>query len=180
MISAATYEAAAGQPTDIFEHVPTLRQVTEDVNAQTVIELGVRTGVSTVAFLAAVDSTGGTVWSVDIESPTVPYEVSTHPQWRLIVGNDLALAGYLPTECDVLFIDTSHTYQQTLAELELYGERSKVILLHDTALHRPDASPDSDPDFPVRVAVEEWVDLSVWDVEFRDNCNGLGILRRKP
>ena len=79
-----------------------------------------------------------------------------------------------------MFVDTSHIYHQTVAELELYHTKVRpggVILLHDVELKSPADSPASDPPFPVRVAVQEFADEYGWDVEFVTGCYGLGILR---
>jgi len=132
--------------TDMYHHLPYLRQVVINLKAKQVIELGVRTGESTVAFLAGLAETGGKLWSCDIQSPL---EVTNHgpgnpikdhiwgkyDNWEFVKGNDLQVAKQAPKRCDVLFIDTEHTYEQAVAELEAYGPRVRpggVILMHDT------------------------------------------------
>jgi hypothetical protein len=50
------------------------------------------------------------------------------------------------------------------------------MVLHDTELQRPAASPESDPDFPVAQAVREFVDVRGFDVEWVEGCYGLGII----
>lgn len=132
--------------TDMYHHLPYLRQVVIDLKAKQVIELGVRTGESTVAFLAGLAETGGKLWSCDIQSPL---EVENHApgnpiedhiwdrydNWTFVKGHDLEVANEAPKRCDVLFIDTEHTCDQAVAELETYGPRVRVggvILMHDT------------------------------------------------
>jgi predicted O-methyltransferase YrrM len=142
-----------------------------------VVELGVRSGNSSAAFLAGVELHGGHVYSVDLSRPKVPWH--GHPQWTFLLGDDIELADDLP-ECDVLFIDTSHHYQHTLIELETYVPKVKpggVVLLHDTELERPDAAPADDPPFPVRAAVDKFCTARELVPEYVEGCYGLGVIR---
>jgi predicted O-methyltransferase YrrM len=163
---------------DIYEHVPFLHVFVVERNAQTVVELGVRSGNSTAPFLAAMEKTGGHLYSVDINVPSWPIEFYGRDFGTLIVGDDLdpKVAAQLPEQIDVLFIDTSHHYQHTLDELRLYGPRSTAILLHDTELEHPYAAPATDPPFPVKVAMIEWCAEVGRSFTNRENCNGLGII----
>lgn len=170
-------QTAAGS--DISEHLGYMHDLCLDIDAKTVVELGVRAGASTTAFLAAMEHTGGTVWSCDIVRAFVPDEIADHPQWQFMWGDDLELAAEAP-DCDVLFIDTSHHYIHTLAELEAYAPKTRhVVLLHDTQLERPHGAP-AWPPYPVRHAALEYVAANPeWDwSEFTHN-NGLGVMTRK-
>lgn len=175
------YRHLCTRPSDINEHLEYMHDLCVLRDATQVVELGVRTGVSTVAFLAAMDVTDGQVWSCDIAHPQVPESVANHPRWTCVVDDDLWMVNEAP-ECDVLFIDTSHDYQHTLDELRLYAPKVRdggVILLHDTQLQHPDGV--SGPDFPVRVAALEWHAANpgwVW-TEFTHN-HGLGVLTKEP
>lgn len=163
---------------DIGAHLPKLFELAS-IPFVKVIELGVRSGDSTSAFLAAAEAQGGEVWSVDVSEPRVPEWWRELPFWYVTVGDDLTVSDQLPDEVDILFIDTSHTYEQTKAELELYWPKVKpggFIVLHDTELERPDASPMSDPDFPVMVAVREFGQRMGFPVEWVTGCYGLGIV----
>lgn len=163
---------------DIVEHLPFLHDLVVEENAQTVVELGVRSGNSTAALLAAVEKTGGTLWSVDVAVPDWPRDFYMATCGKLIIGDDLMVADRLPGEIDVLFIDTSHYFEHTLAELRLYGPRSKVVLLHDTELESPYGVPDDDPPFPVKAAIETWCAETGNTWVNRPNCYGLGMIRR--
>lgn len=170
------YQARASQPSDIVDHLPTLYERTS-IEGATIIELGVRTGNSTAAFLAAAERYGGHVWSVDITYPAVPVEWFDTDLWTLTVGDDLLVAGLLPDAVDVLFIDTSHHFAHTLAELRTYGPKVKpggVILLHDTELERPEQSPPDDPPFPVAKAIEAWTVETCRTWVNHLGCYGLG------
>lgn len=174
------YKACCANTTDIHEHLPTLYHETIEREAQQVIELGVRGGQSTIALLAAVEVTGGQLWSCDIADPRVDANIAAHPQWTFKLGDDLQAVDEAPESCDVLFIDTSHTYTQTLAELEAYGPKVRpggIILMHDTELLHPDDD-TSGIDFPVRLAINEWLEAyPEYEFENHINNNGLGIVR---
>jgi len=170
------YTTRCWMPSDIVAHMPQLHEEASTGDA-TVIELGVRTGNSTAAFLAAVEKHGGHVHSVDVARPKVPW--FAHRQWTFHLGDDLAVADDLP-DCDLLFIDTSHHYGHTRAELDAYVPKVRpggVVLLHDTELERPDTAPESDPAFPVRTAIDEYCADHDLDVEYVPGCYGLGVIR---
>lgn len=172
----AEYDMRRWMPSDIVQHLPRLYD--EAARGDTVVvELGVRSGNSTAAFLAAVERHGGHVWSVDVDRPRVPWH--GHPQWTFTLGDDIAVADRLP-DCDVLFIDTSHHYGHTLAELDVYVPKVRaggVVLLHDVELERPDGAPPDDPAFPVRAAVDDYVAKHGLTVEYVAGCYGLGVIR---
>lgn len=152
---------------DIVEHLPFLTKVCLDLEAKTILELGVRDGNSTRAFLDAAKILNAKVISVDIEDCS---KLFNDGNWEFYQMNDLDYV--LSEEIDVLFIDTSHTFGQTLAELEKFAPMVKnygVIILHDTV---------SCPDVYAAVKLflmchDEYV------LEHRINCNGLGILWKR-
>ena len=116
---------------DMAPHIATLTAYAKQ--AQTIVEFGVRNAVSTWAFLDGLPE-DGRMWSVDIVESRVPPRVYTDPRWTYIVGNDVdpKIRAILPDHADLLFIDTSHEYQQTVAELKLAPSFSPhVILMHD-------------------------------------------------
>ena len=163
---------------DIVGHLPYLYE--RGTKAETIIELGVRSGESTCAFLTAASTTGGHVWSVDVRTPDVPGWWFEDPCWTFIHGSDLEVDFLLPEACDLLFIDTSHQYRHTFDELNVYGPRVKpggVILLHDTDLEvAPGSVSDEDRDFPVRRAVVEWCEKVGLSPSFREGWHGLGVI----
>lgn len=171
------YQMRRWMSSDIVQHLPQLHDEASTGDA-VIIELGVRSGNSTSAFLAAVEEHGGHVYSVDIDRPRVPWH--SHPQWTFLLGDDLLVADNLPDACDVLFIDTSHHYTHTLAELETYVPKVRpggVVLLHDTELERTDGAPPADPPFPVRRAADEYAAVHGLTVDYVPGCYGLGVIR---
>lgn len=154
---------------DIQEQMSLLRDTVRRYDRPVVAELGTRTGESTSALLAGASACGGHMYSVDI-GPVEPsgwWEQTG--MWKFLSADDIsARAGqFIPAELDVLFIDTSHTYDHTLKELRLYGPRVKkggTILCHDPELHKGDYIMGAEwvihvaggPDFPVAAALDTW------------------------
>ena len=102
--------------------------------------------------------------------------------WTLTVGDDLdpVVAAAQPLAVDVLFIDTSHTYDQTAAELRLYVPRVRpggVVLLHDVEVEAPEAAPPGGPPFPVARALDAFCAETGREWEARTGSYGLGIIR---
>jgi cephalosporin hydroxylase len=168
---------------DIQDHLPTLYETVLRYPSARVLELGTRDGVSTAAFLAAAEQVDGHVWSVDIVPPGVPPWWAETGRWMLTVGDDVdpAVAAAQPAEVDVLFIDTSHTFDQTVAELRLYVPRvvaGGTVLLHDTELDGPDRGyilpGGTDVPFPVARALDAFCAESGLAWTNRSGCYGLG------
>jgi predicted O-methyltransferase YrrM len=157
-MSQSRYDETRTRSSDIQDHLPYFVDLCITHNIQTVIELGVRGGISTAAWLWGLEQTGGHLYSVDIDP--APYEADN---WTFIQGDDLIIADQLPDEADVIFVDTSHTYEQTKAEIELYLPRTrKFMLFHDTDV----------AEFGVRRALDE---LCLGWTE-RPGSNGLGVV----
>jgi hypothetical protein len=123
------YQRAKKTPSDINENIHILYELAKECD--TVVEMGVRTGVSTRAFL----NTSVKLLSFD----TVLHpEVSKLFELAKLKGKNVQYiqADVLDIEIedtDLLFIDTLHTYDQLKKELELHGNKAKkYIAFHDT------------------------------------------------
>lgn len=114
---------------DITEHLCTLRLLARDCNHVT--EFGVRTGNSTVAFLAGLSPTGKLV-SYDLNQPNFEAPDDAQGRWTFTQSNTAALP--LIEETDFLFIDTLHTYDQVKQELKHGNQARKWLAFHDTVL----------------------------------------------
>lgn len=126
----------AREPTDIHEHLTTLYMLTREFRLDPVLELGTRTGESTVAFCQAASEIGGSVVSVDIEDcPEAKRAIRAaglDKTWSFHRHDDLTFHWEAPIGC--LFIDTSHEYEHTrreLAKYEPHVKRGGIIILHD-------------------------------------------------
>ena len=130
----AFYEYSVAATPDIADHLPQF--VTWATNAS-VIEIGVGSGNSSSAWLYG----GATLWSVDhIPMPRAMELAALVPTWRYNIGDSLYWEPFAPYNVDIVFIDSEHTYDQTLAELHAYAPHiapGGKILLHDTITHPP-------------------------------------------
>ena len=176
MILADQYRRLCATPSDIYEHLPTFVDLVTSRNAQHVIELGTRSGVSTIAWLYGLEQTGGRLTSIDIDERP---DIGEHDRWEFLQGDDMhpSIVGQLSL-ADIVFIDTSHLYEHTFHELNLYRwlvRPGGVIVCHDTELARPEGAP-ARPAFPVRTAIEEFVETNGYDWTNHRNCFGLGII----
>jgi len=164
-------------PSDIVDHLVYMHALAVGMNAQRIIELGVRHGTSTVAWLHALNLTGGHLWSVDINLPPLGLGVGT--SWHFIQGDDMDpdIRAQLPTDADIVFIDTDHLYGHTVLELEAYSKHVKpggVIVLHDTELEWSPFDSAHTVRYPVRQAIQDWAGER--DVEWRSGCYGLAVI----
>lgn len=121
---------------DIHEHLVTLFMLTVELKLRTIVELGTRTGESTIGLLFGAKQVGGKVFSFDIgecleaKKKVESYELQAY--WDFTQSDDLMVGWDKPI--DHLFIDTSHTYDQTLNELrkfEPYVRNGGIITMHD-------------------------------------------------
>lgn len=150
------YERLCTTPSDIVGHLPRFVEFVEELNAQHVIELGTRTGVSTIAWLHGLNTTGGRLTSIDIDERP---PIGEYSHWTFIQGDDLdpeVVSTLEPAE--IVFIDTSHEHVQTLRELYTYQwlvRAGGLMVLHDTEL--PSVGVPTDPPYPVRSAIEKFV-----------------------
>ncbi len=129
------------QISDIYAHLPTLYRLTLESDRKRILELGTRSGDSTLALLLAAKEIGGSLMSVDIEpcpeAQARVVEAGLSDYWTFVLTDDLALEWRDPI--DHLFIDTSHRYEHTLEELRKYEPfvvPGGVVTLHDTTSHR--------------------------------------------
>ena len=123
------YRRAAATPSDINEHLPLLRELAESVSSVT--ELGVRTGISTRAFLAADVRLHSIDLTLDAELQKL-FAAATAGGCDATYTQSDVLAMDID-ETDFLFIDTWHTYAQLSAELKRHAPQAKrYIAFHDT------------------------------------------------
>ncbi len=181
------YSRHCSNKSDIKEHLPTLRRYAE--NHDRVVEIGVRTGLSSIALLS-----GKPKWmrsyDIDVElfTPTLN-KLNRNNQledidYEFIRGNSLKIE-IEPT--DILFIDSWHTYTQLKQELIRHAPKVKrYILMHDTETFGrvgQDAERMKREKKPVkglRHAVEEFLEGNPdWIThEIYTNNNGLYVITR--
>ncbi len=174
----AVFAAACAKATDIHEHLPVMAEYA--ARCAHVTEFGVGTGQSTRAWLYAqpqklvcYDSAPPCEAVVEL---LLPLRGRTEVVFHLADSRRISIE---PT--DLLFIDSTHSFNHLLVELLLHAPQTrKYILLHDTTIfgHRGDdnISPG------IWYAIEDFLlRFPEWKlVERRMNCNGLTILERVP
>jgi predicted O-methyltransferase YrrM len=174
LVKPTTYlESRMTQSTDIHEHLTTLHLLTVEFNLKNILELGTRSGESTVSLVEAAKKINGTVTSIDInscpETETVIKKLNLENYWSFIKSNDLNVEWNEPI--DHLFIDALHTYDQVTNELKKYEPfvtPGGWITFHDI-IYCP----------PVLDAINDYIKNRT-DLTFYKyfNCNGLGLLRK--
>jgi predicted O-methyltransferase YrrM len=163
-LEATSLDRWAYDQVDMHPHYQTLIRYARE--CEVIVEWGVRGGVSTWAFLEGLPA-DGRLYSVDILDCVVPRAVSSDPRWTFIIGDDLdpEVQAQLPLVADLVFIDTDHTYEQTVREVEYaatFGPRR--IVLHDYVME------------PVRKAVDEFCATSDWRLIANELPFGLATL----
>ena len=170
-------------------YVLVLHEKAVEVKAKTILELGVMTGESTRALLKAATENGGHLYSVELGDSNLSQVNEALKNggfedtslWTFTCGDDLDVAKHWTKPVDFLFIDTSHTYEHTMSELEAYSKfvvQQGVIVMHDTYMN------ESMPElYPVKRAINDWMKLhGEWvfeDITPPNDGWGLGLLRRK-
>lgn len=174
------YQQRCNTPSDINEHLPTLKKYAEE--CEHITEMGVRWVVSTFAFMMGKPKK---LISIDID-PVEKHGIKTESLVELAKENGVDFQFVLGNtreieidETDFLFIDTWHVYEQLKIELELHGNKSrKYIGFHDTTIFETVGEGGLPGLWP---AIEEFLnDNPHWVLHERfTNNNGLTILKRK-
>jgi len=191
--------------TDISDHLPMLFTESLNVESKLIVELGVGDGESTFVLERVANLWGAKLVSVDIDDRA---EVSSFKDRIFVQSDDISFAAEFPDWCrgrgfepviDILFIDTSHLYDHTVAEISAWfpylASRCKVFF-HDTNMSevfvRKDGSTGKgwDNQRGVIRAIEEHLDTHFnekidfalahrgWFIRHYAICNGFMILDR--
>lgn len=170
------FQLAKTTPSDINENVYILNQLAKECSHVT--EMGVRTGVSTRAFLA----TDVRLVSYDV---VLDSEVGKLFQLAKQKGKsvDYVKADVLKIEIeetDLLFIDTLHTYEQLKQELELHADKSrKYLVFHDTYTFGLKGEDRRDNRGLLTAIIEFMIQHPQWRFKIHKvNNNGLTVLER--
>ena len=172
------YKRLSTTSSDIFLHLPRMVDLVELLDAKHVVELGSRSGVSTVAWLHGLKLTGGRLTSIDLDHAP---DIGTWSNWEHIQGDDEdpVIVGRVEP-ADIVFIDTSHHFGHTVRELNTWRWLVKpggVICGHDSELPEPEGAPPGDPRFPVKRAVEQFVAENGLQVLWYRDCWGFYVIR---
>lgn len=172
------YAKAVDQETDIQKVIPKLYDYA--MKCSSVLELGVRTGVSTRAFLNA---NLKYMTSVDLSEEYLVRDLFNVAD---IVGRDYKYViadsreYEVDRDYDLLFIDTEHTYDQVSFELDKYHHFiRKYIIVHD--VFKYGVKTDEEGDVGLLPAVLNFMrENPDWVIEeYTTDSNGLLVLKRR-
>lgn len=149
------YEEAVARKSDLQSHLHILRNYATQCDL--IVELGFRHGLSATAFLATLPKR---LHSIDWNHP--PFGIDQEKLAQLLTLREFTYQEAdsrtvkIP-ECDLLFIDTWHTYDQLFLELMIHADQVRTyILIHDTL----------ESQFPgMTCAVEDFVLDNPWKIE---------------
>ena len=166
---------------DIDEHLMTLFSLVISLKPKRIVELGVRTARSTLAFLIASQYTNSSLTSVDVDDmkPDFIFPDEVKGNWQFIKKDALQflerdfqilMADRKPEEPLIVYIDDWHDGIHVQKEIELvedYVLPGDLIILHDLMYgnSQPHYKSEQDP--------------NVWEYVTIPRCNGLTILRKK-
>jgi predicted O-methyltransferase YrrM len=167
------YQHAASHPTDFVEHVPVLKQLVSE--CESVLEFGMRYGVSSTAILAAQPKRFTSVDLVCLPETVRRLErIRCSTELKIVEADSRT---YQSEPVDLVFIDTHHIADVLKIELAQHAPNARrYIVLHDVVTFGEwaDGVPGLMP------AVRDFLaDNSEWRmVEFHENCHGLAVMQR--
>lgn len=171
------YNRLCSTPSDINEHLPTLKAYAEQCDHVT--EMGVRYIVSTYALLMGKPKKLISYDLMDCVWQPIKELVRDHTDFEFRIANTLDLD---IEETDFLFIDTLHNYNQLTGELSLHANKvRKYIGFHDTTTFATHGeSYEGRSEIGLWPAIEEFLASNTqWELHERyTNNNGLTILKR--
>jgi predicted O-methyltransferase YrrM len=170
---------------DMQEYLPFLRAA---ANGR-VLEIGVRDGVSTAAFLLGLERRGSHLYSVDVEERCG--DLYDHLQWSFIhenshnvrlVDEKLRVFGLPALVFDVVFIDGDHSREGVRADLYNYGplvRQGGMLLAHDVAITVPVKQRNNWPGPWVREEFDRFQREMGWPGFIIPGKFGMGVLIRE-
>jgi len=129
------FERYRRQPrNDMWEYMDFLLGLARE--SQAILEIGVRGGVSTAAFLCGLRNLGGRLWSIDCNADCARLYAG-YPAWTFIAADSRAAHEVIPRitgDLDILFIDGGHDFATAWSDLQNYAPLVRAggwILMHD-------------------------------------------------
>ena len=152
----------ANRPMDMVPHLSHLQHLATHV--QSIVEFGIRSGVSTWALLDGLPE-DGTYFGVDVINimDALPPRVFTDPRAKIVFGDDREVE--LPEHADMVMIDSSHEYEHTKQELDIAVRLTpRMIVMHDYLFWHPD--PGHGWNWcKVHQAVDDWLPTGSYHID---------------
>ncbi len=181
-----TYESALTENSDIVKHLPTLKRYAMDCD--TITEIGLGQGNSTVAFMAAEPFKITTIeidpnWAPALKTELKQYALHLGVQHSITYSDSTQIADPSAFACDFLFIDGDHSYLTVKKELEMYAQHArKYIGFHDivTFGYRNMVVKPGQDKHGINWAIEEFLETNPnWKIDHVNIFNnGLLILKK--
>ena len=176
---------------DSDKHALTLFSLALSMNAKNILELGTRSGNTTLPLLLAAHMTNGHLNSVDIEQTPFKAPQELVNNWTFIQSDAIEFLSKHSTNTpyDIIYIDDWHAYKHVKKELELIDSMvspSSIIVIHDLMYGNNEPSYHSDLTLkdgqwadggPYRAVAE--LNSQFWEFSTIPINNGLTILRKK-
>jgi predicted O-methyltransferase YrrM len=172
----------------VYEYVYNLFFLVTQLRPQQILELGTGSkGIGTRAMLAGLIFNGedGQITTVEIDDSERLHSAHRKLQEKIVLmggadmvsfryGNDLTFFRSGSPRFDMIFLDTNHTFDHTLKELQKFSTWTSLIVCHDTKV-------DSDVPHAVQQAIDKFLEThSEWkNVEVSGTPYGLGILYKQ-
>lgn len=170
------YQKALKTPSDINQNVYILYEIAK--RCSHITEMGVRTGVSTRAFL----NTNATLVSYDIilnDEVNRLFEIAKK-QGKNVSYIKADVLDIEIEETDFLFIDTLHVYDQLKQELNKHSKKvRRFIAFHDTHTFGLKGENSTDNKGLLTAIIEFMIKNPEWKFRlFKTNNNGLTVIER--
>jgi len=175
---------------DSDKHIMSLFGIAVGSGAKNILELGVRSGVTTLPLLLAAQANGGRLTSVDIGPTNFKAPDDLSPYWTFVQSDAIKfLENTKDTPYDLVFVDDWHAYSHVKKELELLDAMvtpKSIILLHDLMYGNNEPRYHCDLTLkdgqwaeggPYRAVAE--LNDQFWEFSTLPVNNGLTILRKK-
>ena len=171
------YRWACSTVSDINEHLSVLYDIAQQCNHVT--EFGVRTGMSTRAFLNT--NTVLRAYDLNIDDNVNKLFVMASQAGKNVKYIQADVLNIDIEQTDLLFIDTWHIYEQLKQELARHAKNvRKYIAFHDTYTFGLSGENGSDRRGLLSAIIEFLMDNPEWKFKIhRTNNNGLTVLERQ-
>jgi len=134
--------------TDSNSHFITLFSIAVSIRAKNILEIGCRSGGTTLPLLCAYSCTDGILHFVDISDMNFKCSNDLLKYWKFIKSDSLSYLNNLDSDCiyDLIYIDDRHSYRHVSNEIDLikkHVNKRSIILLNDLMAN-------TDPDYDLK------------------------------